>query len=58
MAKVKHMIENDPKRHMYDVSHPSHLLNQKNGFGLTPCYMAALNGHLDVTIIYLNLDRF
>jgi ankyrin repeat protein len=42
------MLENDPKRHMYDISNPNHVLNHANSLGHTPLYVAALNGHLDI----------
>ena len=45
------MVENDPKRHMYNNDSPNHLLNFPNSLGLTPLYVAALNGHLNVSFI-------
>ncbi len=33
MEKVKDMIENDPKKHMYDIDSPYHILNRLNTHG-------------------------
>ena len=42
------MVDNDPKKHMYDTSSPYHLINNYNFLGQTPLYVAAKYGHLDV----------
>lgn len=45
---VKGMIESDPKRHMYSVTSPYHILNRWNTHRQSPLYVAAKNGHLDM----------
>lgn len=58
LEKVKQMVENNPKKHMYDISNSNHLLNFPNSYGLTPLYVATLNGHLDVRyVFYLRIYR-
>ena len=42
------MIEEDPKKHMYESDSPYHIVNKCNGFKQTPLYVAAKYGHLDV----------
>lgn len=49
MTAVKEYLENDPKRHMYEVNNPKHLVNHENSFGLRPLYVAALHGHIEVS---------
>jgi hypothetical protein len=52
------MIDEDPKRHMFDVNNKKHLLNFPNSLGLTPLYVAAMNGHLNVIILnFINIFR-
>lgn len=49
LDRIKHMIDDNPKKHMYEVNNPKHLLNCPNSLGLTPLYVACLNGHLEVS---------
>lgn len=55
MEKVKDMIENDPKKHMYDIDSPYHILNRLNTHGQSPLYVAAKHGHLDMMILLIKL---
>ena len=47
------MIEDDPKRHMYDIESPYHVLNRFNTHGQSPLYVAAKHGHLDMMIFLI-----
>ncbi len=42
------MIEDDPKKHMYDVDSAYHILNRWNTHRQTPLYVAAKHGHIDM----------
>ena len=47
------MLENDPKKHMYDIDSPYHILNRFNTHGQSPLYVAAKHGHLDMIIFLI-----
>ncbi|TNV83475.1 hypothetical protein FGO68_gene7715 [Halteria grandinella] len=48
---VKHALESNPKRHMYETTNPKHMVNHENSFGLRPLYIACLHGHLELVQI-------
>ena len=45
---MRKMIEEDPKRHMFAMSSPYHILNRWNTHRQSPLYVAAKHGHLDM----------
>ena len=47
------MIESDPKKYMYDIDSPYHILNRFNTLGQSPLYVAAKHGHLDMIIFLI-----
>jgi ankyrin repeat protein len=48
IQKIQKMIDEDPKRHMYNIDSVNHILNRKNAQKQTPLYVASKHGHLDV----------
>jgi hypothetical protein len=52
--KIKHYLEKDPKKHMYETNNPQHMVNCENSYGLRPLYIACLHGHLEVIITWNN----
>ncbi len=42
------MINDDPRRHMFNSDSPYHILNRHNTNMQNPLYVAAKHGHLDV----------
>ena len=42
------MLDENPKKHMYNPDSIYHILNLKNAQKQTPLYVAAKHGHLDV----------
>lgn len=55
MQLIKKLLERDPKRHMYEVTNPNHMINRENSFGLRPLYIACLHGHLEVVKTLLSI---
>ena len=43
------MLAKNPKRFMLEPSNPNHMVNLPNTLGLRPIYIAAINGHLNVS---------
>jgi len=43
---------------MYEPSHPKHMINKENSFGLRPLYIACLHGHVEVLFFFIKDIRW
>lgn len=55
IARVKKMLDSDPKKHMYDIDSRYHILNRWNTQRQSPLYLAAKHGHLDMMTFLLDI---
>jgi len=53
---IKNMIENDPKKYLYDNLDPERLCNKQSIDGQTPLYIACKNGHLEIVKMLLSYN--
>jgi hypothetical protein len=49
LRRIKYLLDNNPKKHMYEVTSENHMVNKANSFGIRPLYLACLHGHLEVS---------
>ncbi|CDW87167.1 calmodulin [Stylonychia lemnae] len=54
LKKIQQEIDEDPKRYIYDVKDPCHLINKHNRMYQTPLYVACRNGNLGVVQLLIN----
>ena len=48
LESIKKELDSDPKRHIWDIKDPDHLINRWGWSGQTPMYVACKNGHLEI----------
>eukprot|EP00347_Sterkiella_histriomuscorum_P000995 403373739 len=53
LQKILKELEDDPKKHIYDLKDPNHLINKYNRVSKTPLYVACQHGNLDVVQLLL-----
>ncbi|CAD8112329.1 unnamed protein product [Paramecium sonneborni] len=52
--RIEEILNKDPKKYFYDSKSPFSLANKKNQKGLTPLYVAAKLGHLEIVKILID----
>ena len=54
LAAIENELENDPRKHMWEISDPDHPINRRGFNRQTPLYVACKHGNLEVVKLLLN----
>lgn len=57
VEKIAELVRKDPKRNLFDENSKQHyFINQKNYEGVTPLYVACLNGHIKIVEVLMKYN--